>query len=387
MIAPGVGFAAGGIVRAGTVTTVDVPSQADLGLSSDRVGNGGIHVTATKEVTVYGLNRIPATTDAYLGLPTDILGTDYLVLGYENTIKPGLAGPTPSELAVVATVDGTVVTITPSVTVGTRTAGVAYSVNMNRGQTYQLLAQAFLDDLTGTRISSTQPVAVFGGSMIANVPLGFTTADHLVEQLPPLESWGRQFYTMPLATRQGGDTFRFLAAEDDTTVRVNGVVVATLDQGEHHEQLIDGAAAIDADRPILVAQYSNSSSFDNSISDPFMVLIPPYEQFLARYTVSTPSTGFPINYINLVAPATAVGKITLDGAPVDSALFRPIGNDGFVGAQVEVDMGSHDLAAPLPFGVTVYGYNTDDSYGYPGGMSLRRSPGSPGSGWSRRLQP
>jgi hypothetical protein len=35
--------------------------------------------------------------------------------------------------------------------------------------------------------------------------------DHLVEQLPPVNQWGRQFVTMPLATRSGGDTFRILA--------------------------------------------------------------------------------------------------------------------------------------------------------------------------------
>ena len=52
---------------------------------SDTVTTQGIHVTAQDEVTVYGLNRVVATTDAHLGLPTDILGTEYLTLGYENT--------------------------------------------------------------------------------------------------------------------------------------------------------------------------------------------------------------------------------------------------------------------------------------------------------------
>ena len=40
--------------------------------------------------------------------------------------------------------------------------------------------------------------------------------DYLVEQLPPVESWGTYFVTSPLATRSGGDTFRFLASADQT---------------------------------------------------------------------------------------------------------------------------------------------------------------------------
>jgi hypothetical protein len=36
---------------------------------------------------------------------------------------------------------------------------------------------------------------------------------------------------MPLATRLNGDTFRFLAKEDGTTVQLGGVVVATLNRG------------------------------------------------------------------------------------------------------------------------------------------------------------
>ncbi|HZC03371.1 MAG TPA: hypothetical protein VE844_19065 [Gammaproteobacteria bacterium] len=43
------------------------------------------------------------------------------------------------------------------------------------------------------------------------------------------------------------------------------------------------------------------------------MLIPPFEQSLASYTVTTPASGFSTNFINIVAPAAAVGAITLDG--------------------------------------------------------------------------
>jgi hypothetical protein len=204
----------------------------------------------------------------------------------------------------------------------------------------------------------------------ANIPAGVFFCDHIVEQLPPTITWGKSFVTMPLATRLNGDTFRFLASTDDTEVSVNGVPVATLNRGQLHERIINGPAQITSSQPILVAQYSNSSTFDGVTSDPFMILIPPFEQFLGNYTVTTPATGFDTNFINIVTPNSAVGAITLDGVPIPGASFVAIGSSGFSGTQVPVDLGSHNLAGPLPFGAFVYGFASFDSYGYPGGMSL-----------------
>jgi hypothetical protein len=151
---------------------------------------------------------------------------------------------------------------------------------------------------------------------------------------------------------------------------VNGALVATLNRGQLYEQIINGPAQITSDQPIMVAQYSNSSSFDGVTSDPFMMLIPPFEQFLAGYTVTTPASGFTTNFINVVAPNAAVGSILLDGAAIPAGSFTAIGSSGFSGAQVSVALGSHTLTGTLPFGAFVYGFADFDSYGYPGGMSL-----------------
>jgi hypothetical protein len=355
-------------VTPGTVTVVNIPPSAEL-TTSDTVENKGIHVTAQNEVTVYGLNHITATTDAYLGLPTDILGTEYIVLAY-STFGP--------EFAIVGTADTTTVTITPSADAGSQTAGVPFNINLNQGDTYQL--QSFGDDLSGTIITSDKPIAVFGGAICADIPPSAGACDHVVEELSPTETWGKSFVTVPLATRANGDTFRFLASADGTNVTVNGTLVATLNRGQFHERIIDSAAVITSDKPILVAQYSNGCSFDSACGpddgDPFMMLIPPFEQFLAQYTVSTPDAAdnpepqFPANFANVVAPNTAVGAIKLDGTAIPSASFTAISTSGFSGAQVSLSQGSHTLSGPLPFGAFLYGFGFFDSYGYPGGLSL-----------------
>ena len=101
-----------------------------------------------------------------------------------------------------------------------------------------------------------------------------------------------------------------------------------------------------------------------------MMLVPPHEQFLASYTITTPATGFRSNFVNVVAPAAVIGTLLFDGVAVPAASFTPIGTSGFSGAQIPITLGAHRVSAPLPFGVFVYGFDAYDSYGYPGGMSL-----------------
>ena len=365
---PGLSFSSNFSVTPGAVTSVIIPAGAEL-FASSTIGNNGIRVTSAQEVTVYGLNRQQFTTDAYLALPADVLGTQYINLGYSNTLS-GLDG---TQLAVVGTVNGTVVTITPSVTADSHPAGVPYTVTLNQGQTYLLRSTALSNtvDLSGSIISSTAPIAVFGGHKCANVPHNHSACDHLVEQLPPTTVWGKQFVSVPLKTRLNGDTFRFLASVNNTQVRVNGTLVATLNRGQFHERIIAGSAQIIATEPILVAQYSNSSTYDGVTSDPFMMLIPPFEQFLGSYTVTTPATGFSGNYINVVAPTAAVGTVRLDGVLVPAASFTAIGSSGFSGAQLTVGLGVHQLTGgSYAIGAFVYGFDSFDSYGYPGGQSF-----------------
>jgi hypothetical protein len=360
---PGLAFSAPFNVIANTVTSVVVPTSTSVH-TNDVVDAKGIHVTSLQEVTVYGLNYAPFTTDAYLGLPTDILGTDYIVLTYRNSnIVNGV------QFGVVGTVNATTVTITPSVTTGSRIAGVPYNIVLNQGDTYELRNTSGTGDLTGTTITSTQPIGVMGSSQCANIPSGFVFCDHICEMLPPTTTWGKNFVTVPLRSRVNGDTWRIMANQNTTTVTIAGVPQSPINAGQFIEVVLTAQTIISSDKSVLVCQYSNGSSFSGNPGDPFMMIIPPFEQYLAGYILTT-VTGYVAHYINVVAPNAVVGSLTLDGVPVPVVEYTPIGLSGFSGAQLPVTPGSHTLAATLPFGAFQYGFNNDDSYGYPGGLSL-----------------
>jgi len=346
---PGLAWSQGFTVTANTTTTVNIPTGAML--SGTGIHNKGIHVTAEDEVTVYGLNQITVTTDAYLALPIDVLNVKYFVLAYEGWNK--------EEFAIVAPYDNTSVEYT---ILGQATQ----TIMLNQGEVFFHLGAG----ASGTYIESDNPVAVFGGHHCVNIPSGYAWCDHIVEQMPPLASWGKTFYTVPLATRTKGDTFRILAGADGTEVIINGALVATLNAGEFHEQIINGLSVIETSEPALVAQYSNGSSYDGVTSDPFMMIVPPIEQALNYYTFSTPGSGFSLNYVNVLAPTSIVGSIILDGSAVNPALFTAIVGTVYSGAQIPVSVGSHTIIGPQAFGIHSYGFADYDSYGYPGGMAF-----------------
>ncbi|HPS51785.1 MAG TPA: hypothetical protein PK892_13845, partial [Bacteroidales bacterium] len=342
----------------GSVTKLTLPSGVEL---SSYIEDKGIHVISNDPISLYGLNKRSASTDAFLALPTNALGTDYRIMTY--SVQSGSFG---TSLSVVATLGGTVITIYDF------QSGSTTNISLSQGQTYSINHSMAGNDLTGSRIQSNFPVAVYGSNQCVNIPAFCSSCDHIVEQMFPYYSWGKNFVTIPLAGRDdSGDIFRIVAASDGTDITINGIPVATINAGNHYETPLTGNNAITTSKATLLAQFAKGQgcSGANNLGDPFMMLIPPREQFLTNYTVATVQ-GFASHWVNVVAPGNAINAIYQDGVLIPSSAFTPIGSTGFYGAQRSVAEGSHTFNSTIPFGVFSYGWNPADSYGYPGGCSL-----------------
>ncbi len=364
---PGISFNQVVNVPAGGLQVVSLPGTAQV-QTQFAATNLGIHITATHEVTVYGMNAQQASTDAYLAFPLDAIGTDYYVLAYNRDASFSL----PTQATVLATQNNTTVTITASITDGPLTAGVPATITLQQGEVYQMRSLVTNADYTSTKITADKPISVFGGAQCTNISGTFRACDHLVEQMPPLSTWGKSFLTVPLATRLQGDVFRFLAQRNATAVSVNGAVVANLNAGEFFETILSSTSynRITSTEPILVGQYSRSSDADGVVSDPFFALVPPDEQFLNSYVFSAGTANIPNNYLNITSPTSNTGAVSVDGVIVNAALWQPIPSTGFSGAKVPVSSGVHSINSSLPVGLLIYGFGTYDSYGYLGGQSF-----------------
>lgn len=356
--------------------TIMLPSAADLGSVSDQVVAKGVNVSASNEVAVFGMNRVKFTTDSFLALPRNSLGQEYIVAGYKNVqAAMNLIG---TQFAVVACEANTLVTIVPSVTTGLHPGGVPYNITLEQGEAYQLRNTSAGADLSGTIITATKPVAVFGGHSCANIESSTTFfCDTLLEQLLPVALWGTEFATVPLATRSKY-VVRVVAASDDTHVQMNSTPAVTpsavtLNRGALFEWVIAGPARVTADKPVFVAEFSGSSDMDGVVSsDPFLVTIPSVTLFQKNYTFCVPENDFPINYANIVVD-TAGGTapdLRLDGTST-TALLTPYPTSAgasLAWLQLPLSPGLHTLSAAKPFTAIVYGFAQYDSYAHLAGM-------------------
>lgn len=368
----GIGYRWDFTVRAGTVSNIRIDTSAQV-TSVNQRERLAIHIISDNPIAVYGLNRRFQTTDTYLALPVSVLGTEYRVIAYEK-----LSDDLLSQTAVIATEDDTRITVTPTTALqGNHPAGVPFTVDLRRGDVYQMIAEylpSSKSDLTGTLITSNKKIAVFSGHNCAYVPSSTPACNHLVEQLPPLASWGKHFYVGTLEGRSRS-TLRVLANEPNTKVFLNSELVTVLNSGEYYENPnMSKNTQITADKPVLVAQYAQGFRNGDSIGDPMMILVSPTQQFLNRYRFATPVNGAWRHYISVVVPRDAISSMKLNGQGINPAQFRPFAASRYMIANLEVPYGTHTIQGAKPFGLYSYGFgfkaDAYDAYGNMGGQSF-----------------
>ncbi len=365
----------------------------------EKVGVNSFHITSEKEVTVYALSQAFTTSEAFLVLPTDVLGNRYFILSYpSDSYVADSTSFTPSQFAIVATKDSTRVIIYPSKP--TRVNGLRrQEIIINKGEVYLVQADIPKDttDLTGTEIISNKPIAVFAGHQRAKLPIySFIrypngSRDILIEQMPPVTTWGKNSIVVPFQktsgeTNNGHDIFRVLACEDSTDINIDGVRVATLNKGKYYERPLTRPYFISSSKPILVGAYRKTSGLSGTLrlGDPFFLVMPPVEQYISAYRVINAQAWewsviginklelrkvYEEQYISVIIPKANANSLLVDGNK-PSVSFTDVPNSDYVYAIIKVSDGVHHLTADTTFGVIVYGYGYANSYGYLGGCSF-----------------
>jgi hypothetical protein len=380
-------------------------------------GNGYAYkITSDLPVIAYQFNPIDSASqysnDASLLLPRHTLADSYYVAGWKNLQA---ATAERSHFNVVGVQDGTSVTVRVSAAtvagggIPALGAGGTYTTTLNEADVIQIATSAANLDLTGSRITSSGPVAVFGGSECADVPQScswcrtasgstlpsthgsYTCAwcDHVEEQMFPVNTWGMSYIAARVPVRSTGGLveagyWRVLASEDSTTVSIttiSGITIRgvsfpyVLSAGQYLEFEMTGPAStpgdalVTANKPILLIQYIEGQECTNRGSgdggDPAEILMVPQEQYLSKYVFLTPNT-YANDYVVVVKPTGAT--ITLDGSTVGS--FISVTSEWQV-ARPSVGDGVHTISGTSPFGIIGVGYSPYVSYGYMGGLALR----------------
>ncbi len=377
--------------------------QDDTGV---RVG-GAYRVTSDVPVVAYQFNPVDGASsylsDAAMLYPAAALDTVNHVTAWtsmmdnSNTFQHSYA-------TVIATVDGTMVTVDPKTPTAAGAGvpqgapGAPFTVALQEGDVLNIAVQSLGTSMTGTKINSNvdHPVAVFAGQECALIPESVCCCDHMEEQLAGVRLWGKNFIASRMPVRNPGSPeqtlWQIYAAENGTSVKINydagvtGIPAQqfTLNQGEMNQMYVSGPPGeegdfeVIADKPIAVYGYMvGAENFGSDIGDPAMVAIAPSEQFLPRYVILVPGTW--INDVAVVTRPTGA-QILLDGVAISDAMFNPVAASGFEVARVPVADGVHVFdGGEEPFSVIIVGYDQYDSYAYLGGTGTGKiNPNPPG---------
>ena len=358
-------------IKAGNVFTFTVPGS--FRMAGTGIERKGIEIKSTAEIAVIGANHTLGTSDAFLALPTTTLGKTYIVATRLNSFS-GERSTNLVNIGIISQRYGTKVTITLK-TKGNfsylglnYTSGQSFTITLAKLETFHLIHN---NDLSGTIITSSYPVAVLSGSPCENV--GAAYCDHLVSFLLPVKKWGKQYILVPaIDSKNTGDFYRVFASQE-TMVKSRGLT-ANLRRGEFLEINLtknELLSFVSCSKPCQVVQYLKGVA-SNGEPDPSSIILPSIKQFATSYKA------VPIlkqeqyeNYVIIIIEEKSKDALKLNKASNVKLNWHKVDDTEYAWAvhniseSVDVESCKNEK-----FGVIVVGYTFPKSYGYPAGFKF-----------------
>jgi len=380
--APVARFYYAGVVDGNDQTIVDLPFS--VAVFQNQKEYKGVYIRANSDaVNVIGQDEHSSWSETFFAIPYETSGAmaEYVYYGIS---VPGYSSSYQSVILIVGTEDRTTMKLTVTQTATTNFGstlytGREYSFVINRLQTFYIRSTG---DLTGTKIITNKQVSVISGNELAQVPSNLCCGNPLIEQVPPLTSWGRVFYTMPLATRKSY-TIKILASQDLTEIELhcnNFKESHTINETRYYTKILSKqeSCVINSNKQVLVAQFSHGRN-DDGIGDPMMMIVPDVLQFTNRFTIATlrDPTSYR-HYVNIIVLAQYYQPEMIylmsggKNISLNTQKWIPIRVEHSIkaySAQVTISEGvAHiihaDKAALMK--VSSYGFASYESYGNPG---------------------
>lgn len=379
-------------IAANTSQRVILNPYTSYSFADQQILRQDIYIKSDDPVSVYALHANGSSSDATVLYPVNTLGREYYTLTHEASGNIGASQVglnNNAQLRVVATEDNTIVEITPKTeTKQGNLPNIPLILTLNRGESYLVIAKYSVlgedGDLTGSKVVSTKPVAVFSGNIRATVSLDIRTSNHHFEQLPSVEKWGNSFITIPSVINtsppvlRSHDRFKMVAQRNGTVITIsqdpNSPI--TLNEGEFYQFSTLGnnvPRIIESSEPILVGQLATSDYYSSTVrGDSYFTLLSPNEQAIENVNFEAMSTTRIDEYhVDVVTKTSNTTTIRLDGNPLS---FTAIMGTAYSYARSVLASGTHNLNNSNPanegFIAYVYGYGNSEAYGYSVGSGL-----------------
>ena len=334
--------------------------------TANQLSGKGILVEASSDIALYAFSTEQNSCGGAVITPIVALGSEY----YAVVWPPNSQSPEEySQLGVAAPYAATTVTFnfladsraSVSYDGNTYDSNTPLTVELGYMEVFTLLERNNLD-LTGTKISSNQPIAVFSGNNYVSVSYS-GTQDMTLSQLTPVSTWGTEYALAPFPGRSVGDQVRIIARDAQTTIRTSiansDLFIEQPGGFVNLEIQSDQPLRLTSSKPFFVAQFAKSTSLGDQ-GQPVMLSMPPVSQFRNEYTFSLPIAGEYNIFLTFYSEQRFVSGLVLDGNPVSTDRWQTIPGfpQTFVYKAIQISPGYHSAFISLPeavFGATVYG--------------------------------
>ncbi len=369
------------IVPANTTVSIDAsPWIDDLeNTPGGLVLNKGVLITSTNLITVYYDEDEYWNQDIFALKGRNALGLEFYT-PFNEIWNNGSYTPTPfSSIDIVATEDNTTITITPTAdAVGGHTAGVPFTITLNKGQTYSVLAssQSAAGHLGGTHIVADKPIAVTlkDDSVAANV-----CRDLIGDQTVPLvNADGKNIVGYEYIVMRGkinlinpsavppdpdgvatGERIYVMATEPNTDIYLDGALYVTLASPGMQAvyEIRNNSTHVEGSKPIMVL---HTSGFGCELGG---AVLPTIDGCTGSVETSFTRSTDRDFYLNILTEDRAKDGFTMyyeDGTTFDipGSWFEPVGTTGFVTLKKANKYFANNRGGGVPQGEVVKVRNT-----------------------------
>lgn len=369
--------------------TIPKSGPEDARILSEGLFTKGVHIVSDTPIVVYAHQQGSVSSGATMLMPVETFGYTYYSLNFTQISN---YPDSYSWFYVIASENNARLQITPAdSTEGGWLPNQPYTVNLNKGEIYNVFGKKTGTytgkDMTGSKIVSIpgadgncHAVGVFSGSSRNIICTQGNGGEVMQQQIFPANAWGTRYLTYHTVINANGDYqgpflnyYRVAVRKPGTVVKRNGIPLTGLINNFYYEFTSDSGDYIEADGPVLVAQYALSINqcsgiIDPPYGDPEMLYLSPIEQGVKNaWFYATRKESIDLNFVNIIIPQTGLASLLIDGAPpVAGEYFTHPANPQYavVVRRLFGAAAQHHLQSDSTFIASVYGAGYYESYAY-----------------------
>lgn len=333
-------------------------------------GQKGLEINSTQDIAVVVLLRDKSPdSDAFLALPTNVLGKEYVLPSWNVGT---------SRVLIVSSENDTIIKVKWRLDSGnlyyeghSYDDGDIFSKKFQKLETVCLVGNV---DLSGTIVTANKPIAVISAKENTRVYGG--NFDDMATFLLPVKHWGKKFMLPNVGSLNNGNIFRVFVAKSNTIV-VQQKSKSTLHPRNFKQINRNNGSYISCSKPCQVVMYTKEQrSYDSfSYVASSMINLPSTDHYLPFYKVAALARAYYRHSVAIVIKEYAKDGLLVNGQSLSSFTWKTIKGTKFCWIVANLKTNdrviTHSVAG-VRFGLLVYGASNSASYGYPGGFTFQK---------------